>query len=285
MLEPLRVAQAQDLGKRELLNRSSTPHLDAQLLVMKAVGQSRAWVLAHPEAELGREQSQQFLADLARLSSGTALPYVLGWWEFYGRRFRLTPDVLIPRPETELLADQALRWLQRFGGTRALDLGTGSGALAVTLAAERPDLSVTASDIEPAALQVARANARWYRVELQLGFVRADLLSAFCGPFDLICANLPYIPTASLAGLEVARREPARALDGGPDGLLWIRRALPDLPRILSAPGLALFEIQPDQAPDVGAAAQRVFPEAEVRVHRDLAGLERVVALERGGGS
>jgi release factor glutamine methyltransferase len=219
VLEKLRVAQALEHGRQALLNRSTTPNLDAQLLLMKAADQTRAWVLAHPEAELDASQARQFQHDLAELAAGTALPYILGWWEFYGRRFRLSRKVLIPRPETELLVEQALNWLQRVDGGRALDLGTGSGCLAVTLAAERPGVRVLAADIEREALQQARLNASWYGVEERISFVQADLLSPLRGPFDVICANLPYIPTAALADLEVARREPARALDGGRDGL------------------------------------------------------------------
>jgi len=279
VLEKPRVAQALEHGRQALLNRSTTPNLDAQLLLMKAVDQTRAWVLAHPEAELSATQSRQFQGDLAELAAGTALPYILGWWEFYGRPFKLNRRVLIPRPETELLVEQALNWLQRVDGGRALDLGTGSGCLAVTLAAERPSVRVWASDIERGALQLARLNASWYGVEERISFVQADLLSPLRGPFDVICANLPYIPTATLADLKVARREPARALDGGQDGLSLIRQALEDLPRALAARGLALFEVQPDQAAAVGEAARRVLPGAQVQVRRDLAGLERLVMI------
>ena len=281
MLEKLRVAAALEHARQELLNRSTTPNLDAQLLLMKAMDQTRAWLLAYPEAELSATQARQFQQDLAELAAGIALPYILGWWEFYGRRFKLNRRVLIPRPETELLVEQALNWLQHVDGSRALDLGTGSGCLAVTLAAERPGVRVSASDIEREALQLARLNASWYGVQERISFVQADLLSPFGGPFDVICANLPYIPTAALADLEVARREPAGALDGGQDGLALIRQALEDLPRALGPRGLALFEIQPDQAEAVGEAARRVLPGAQVQVRRDLAGLERLVAVSR----
>ena len=281
MLEKLRVAQALEHGRQELLNRSTTPNLDAQLLLMKAMDQTRAWVLAYPEAELSTTQTRQFQEDLAELAAGAALPYILGWWEFYGRRFKLNRRVLIPRPETELLVEQALSWLQHVDGSSALDLGTGSGCLAVTLAAERPGVRVSASDIEREALLLARRNASWYGVEERMSFVQADLLSPFRGRFDVICANLPYIPTAALADLEVARREPARALDGGQDGLSLIRQTLEDLPRALAPRGLALFEVQPDQAAAVGEAARRVLPGAQVQVRRDLAGLERLVTLSR----
>ena len=281
MLEKLRVAQALEHGRQALLNRSTTPNLDAQLLLMKAVNQTRAWVLAYPEAELSATQARQFQQDLAELAAGTALPYLLGWWEFYGRRFKLNRRVLIPRPETELLVEQALSWLQQVDGGRALDLGTGSGCLAVTLAVERPGVRVWASDIEREALQLARLNASWYGVQERISFVQGDLLSPFGGPFDVICANLPYIPTGALADLEVARREPAGALDGGQDGLSLIRRALEGLPRILGPRGLALFEIQPDQASAVSEAARWALPGAQVQVRRDLAGLERLFAVNR----
>src|SRR3990172_2577883 len=243
--------------------------------------QGGAWVVGYREAELSATQARQFQQDLAELAAGTALPYLLGWWEFYGRRFKLNRRVLIPRPETELLVEQALSWLQQVDGGRALDLGTGSGCLAVTLAVERPGGRVWASDIEREALQLARLNASWYGVQERISFVQGDLLSPFGGPFDVICANLPYIPTGALADLEVARREPAGALDGGQDGLSLIRRALEGLPRILGPRGLALFEIQPDQASAVSEAARWALPGAQVQVRRDLAGLERLFAVNR----
>lgn len=277
----MNVAQALEQGRRRLRDCSTTPNLDTQLLLMKATQQTRAWVLAHPEAELSPDQSRRFWADLDELASGTALPYILGWWEFYGRRFEVNHHALIPRPETELLVEQALSFLAQAGGGRALDLGTGCGALAVTLAAERPELTVVALDIELDALKLARLNARRYGVEDRLILVRADLLAPLGVAFDLICANLPYIPSVALGSLEVARREPMRALDGGPDGLSLIRGALRDLPRALAPGGLALFEIQPDQAAPVSLAARQTLPDADVRVRPDLAGLDRAVAVLR----
>ncbi len=281
MGERLNVAEALRQRRQQLDASSNTPNLDLQLLLMKATGQTRAWVLAHPEAELSAAQSQQFRADLRELISGTALPYILGWWEFYGRPFQLTREVLIPRPETELVIEHALQHLHASEVRRALDLGTGSGAVAVTLAIEHPALRLTASDIERGALKLARANAVWYGVEAQIAFVQADLLSPLRGPFDLICANLPYVRTSEFGQLEVARREPARSLDGGPDGLSLIRRALQALPAVLAPRGLALFEIQPDQAAAAIEATTAVLPSAQLQMHRDLAGLDRLLAVRR----
>lgn len=283
MGETLTVAEAVRRGLQELGARSNTPNLDVQLLVMKAARQTRAWVLAHPEAELSAVQSDEFRADLAELASGTALPYILGWWEFYGRRFQLTRAALIPRPETELLVEHGLRWLRQSGGGRALELGTGSGAVAVTLALEHPELQVTASDVDLHALRVARANAEWFGVGERILFVAADLLAPFRGSFDLICANLPYIPSEALNGLKVARREPLRALDGGSDGTDLIRRTLAGLTSVLAPGGLALFEIQPDQAPGLFQAAGEALPGALVRIERDLAGLDRLLVIRRMG--
>lgn len=285
MGESLTVAGAVRRGLQELGARSETPNLDVQLLLMKATSQTRAWVLAHPEAELSAVQSEEFQADLQQLASGTALPYILGWWEFYGRRFRLTPDALIPRPETELLVEHGLRWLHQSGAGRALDLGTGSGVVAITLALERSELQVTASDIDLHSLRLAQANARWYGVGDRIRFVRADLLAPFHMTFDLICANLPYIPSDELGSLAVAQREPLRALDGGQGGTSLIRRTLAALSNTLAPGGLALFEMQPDQAAELPQAACESLPDAQVQVERDLAGRHRLLLIQRSGSS
>lgn len=270
------------MARRELEPWTSTPHLDAQLLLTQVVHQPRAWVLAHPEASLLRNQALAFVEALGRLCRGEALPYVLGWWEFFGRRFRVTAGVLIPRPETELLVEGALTALHRRPPSGwVLDLGTGSGCIAVTLALESPEYRIIAADLSADALRVARWNAQRYDVESQIRFVLADLMQPFRGPFDLICANLPYIPSGSVEALDVGRREPRLALDGGVDGLASIRRALVALPGRLTPNGTALFEIQADQGESALGAARAALPGAKVSVRADLAGRDRLLVIER----
>ena len=259
-----------------------TAGLEAQALLAHVLQKPRAWLLAHPEFPLNAAQLAQLDGLLERLVSGEPLPYLLGHWEFYGLNFLVTPDVLIPRPETELLVERALGWLQRHPDRRrAADVGSGSGCIAVTLAKTTPHLRVLLVDRSWAALQVARRNAAAHAVTMRSYFALGNLLSAFSGPLDLVCANLPYIPRGALGELPVARHEPWLALDGGADGLALIRALLADSPRWLAPGGLMLLEIQYDQGDEVAREALRCLPGADVAVHQDLAGLPRLVEIHR----
>lgn len=260
---------------------SETPILDAQVLLGRVFEKSRAWVLAHPEAILSPVQEASLQAYLDQLRSGIPLPYVLGEWEFYDLTFSLTSQVLIPRPETELLVDQALKWLASARPNRlACDVGTGSGCIAVTLAAHQPDLHLLAIDISLPALQTAAANAERHKVSSQIDFLQNDLTKGIGGHFDLICANLPYIPSARLRSLPVYGREPGLALDGGPDGLDLIRRLLSHAPGNLTPGGLLLMEIEATQGEAVLELARQTFPNSRPMVLTDLAGMDRLLVVE-----
>ncbi len=273
------VGEALEGASLQLRPHSDSPGSDAQLLLGEALGKPRAWVLAHPESDLSGVQLAEFETSLAVLIGGAALPHVLGWWEFYGRRFQLDPQVLIPRPETELLIENALN--RTVPATSILDLGTGSGCIAVTLALELPESRVTASDLSWEALKVARRNIEDHDVSQQVTLVNSNLVDAFAGPFDLLCANLPYLPTDQLAQLEVARKEPRMALDGGTLGTVFIYEVLERLPGILASGGCALFEIDPDQATGVLDQARKSFPLAGLMIEKDLAGRDRLLVVER----
>lgn len=255
--------------------------MDAQVLLAHVLAKPRAWALAHPDLVLTPEQSEALEKDLARLVQGEPLPYVVGHWEFFGLDFWVTPATLIPRPETELLVEKAIEWLQRHPQhRRALDVGTGTACIAVALAVRIPDLRVLACDLSPDALQVAQKNITRHGVQDRVTSLQADLLPVEGERFDLICANLPYIPSATLETLDVSRREPSLALDGGPDGLDLIRRLLHRAPGVLGPGGLILLEIEATQ----GAAAQRlartVFTNAEVALMQDLAGRDRLIQIQ-----
>jgi release factor glutamine methyltransferase len=266
---------------RDLTANSESPALDAQVLLAHVIGCSRSWVLAHPEASLSKPQITHLLEARKALMLGEPLPYVLGHWEFYGLDFLVTPDVLIPRPETELLVEQALKWLsQRRRGCQALEAGAGSGCISVSLAFHQPALTLIAVDISPPAIRVARYNADKYGVAHRINFVLSDLLSAIHGHFDLLCANLPYIPTHTLQGLSVVKHEPVQALDGGMDGLEIIRRFLQQAPDCLARDGLLLAEIEANQGQAVRKLAQRSFPQAQIGLLRDLSGNERLLRIE-----
>ncbi len=260
---------------------SDTPFLDASVLLANTLGKSRAWVLAHPEVPIPQEQQRPLEDAILRLEGGEPLPYVIGHWEFFGLDFQLNHATLIPRPETELLVEKALEWLHKQAGKRrVVDVGTGSGCIAVTLAYHIPDLKVIATDISGSALQAARANAGLHGVSERVLFIQSNLIDGIQGSFDLICANLPYIPTHIMRNLRVYEKEPELALDGGADGLELIRSLLSVASQRLNEAGSLLLEIEMNQAKAVSSLAKKLFPLKNVRVYQDLAGKDRLLAID-----
>ena len=264
-----------------LVQVSDSPGLDSQVLLAQVLNKPRSWVLAHPEAQLTSEQEAQIESASERLKQGIPLPYVLGHWEFFGLDFQVTPDILIPRPETELLVENALEWLQKRPERRlVLDVGTGSGCIAIALASQIQDCSVIATDISLPALQAAKQNANQIGVSQRVKFLRADLFPPSEAQFDLICANLPYIPTTILHSLPVYRKEPAIALDGGWDGLELIRRLLASAPQWISPGGLILLEIESSQGQSASNLAMAEFTKADIQILPDLAGFDRLLRIQ-----
>jgi release factor glutamine methyltransferase len=268
---------------RQLLAaQSETAALDAQVLLAAILVKPRAWVIAHPEHLLSQIEIQSLDAASARLENREPLPYILGYQEFYGLRFTVSPAVLIPRPETEHLVEAALDWLKNTPGAHlAADVGTGSGCIAACLAAYRPSLHVIATDLSSAALQIAHENVHNLRLSELVWLVQCDLLDGIVGPLDLICANLPYIPTDTLDELRVSAWEPDLALWGGTDGLELIRRLLAGIGRKLSTPGLLLLEIEASQGPAAANLVRTALPKASVKIIPDLAGFNRLIAAYR----
>jgi release factor glutamine methyltransferase len=259
---------------------SENPVLEVQLLAGHVLEQPRTWVISHPNLELEDEQAAELEKLLERLLKREPLPYLLEKAEFYGLTFTVSPSVLIPRPETELLVETAAGWLQAHPERRqVVDVGTGSGAIAVTLAVLCPEIHVLAVDRSWEALKIARQNIERYGVSRRVIPVMGDLLQPLSGPFDLVCANLPYIPSEKLADLDVSRYEPRMALDGGPDGLDFIERLLADLPKKLAAGGMALLEIEADQGLSSLRMAREYIPTAQSKVVRDLAEKARLVVV------
>jgi release factor glutamine methyltransferase len=272
--------------------------LTAQVLLAHVLGLSRTQLLARLELAISPAQQAEVDRLIARAAVGEPLAYLTGLREFYGLDFAVEPGVLVPRPETELLVALALARRPQ----RILDVGTGSGCIAVTLAHHLPGAAVTALDLSPAALALARRNAAQHNVASRLTLMESDLLAALLPPpssalsprashlsrppFHLLAANLPYIDRASLRGLPVARHEPWLALDGGPSGLVLVDRLLRQVARWpapaapLLAPGAALLlEIGAGQGPAALALARAVFPAAQARLHPDFAGHDRVLEL------
>ncbi|MDP2794203.1 MAG: peptide chain release factor N(5)-glutamine methyltransferase [Sulfurisoma sp.] len=258
--------------------RQVIPIAEARLLLRHVLGAGAAWLEAHRDDALARADAEAFAALVERRAGGEPVAYLLGFREFHGREFSVTPDVLIPRPETELLVELAREKVEKVGAgetANILDLGTGSGCVAITLALEIPGARVAAADISAAALAVARANATLLGAEVS--FVESDWFSGFAGRrFDVIVSNPPYVAAADPHLSEGDLRfEPPSALACGADGLDAIRRIVTDASRYLEAGGWLLLEHGYDQAAvlrELLAAAGF----ADIEQHRDLAGIVRV---------
>lgn len=261
------------------------PELDARILLAHAMGCPRSWLIAHLDAPLSTLQIESADRAFSRLKAGEPLPYILEHWEFFGLDFDITPDVLIPRPETELLVEKVIGWLKASPERRTVaDVGTGSGIIATSIAMNIPDARILATDVSQAALKIAKHNAEKYHVHHNIEFVECDLFpsSSFKfhpSSFDLICANLPYIPTKTLSELPIFGREPTLALDGGEDGLDIYRRLLDVAPAWLAPHGMILLEIEATQGIKALNLAADKFSESHTSLRQDLAGHDRLLEI------
>lgn len=274
-----RVAEFMAGAVAELATRLDLPpreaRLEAQVLAAHGLGVERTWLIAHDRDPLPAPQASAARRLLARRLAGEPVAYILGWREFYGRPFRVSPAVLIPRPETELLVEAALAGLPEDRPADVLDLGTGSGCVGITLALERPGCRVTAVDVSPAALAVAHDNVAALGARLEL--LDSDWFSALAGrPFDLIVGNPPYVADGDThLGRGDTRFEPVSALAAGPDGLDDIRGIIAQGSTHLAPGGRLLLEHGWTQSEAVRALFTAAGYEA-VQTLNDLAGLPRV---------
>jgi release factor glutamine methyltransferase len=257
---------------------------DAEVLLAHLLERDRAWLFAHPEAALTTAQLTEFCAMVSRRAAREPLQYITGVQEFFGLPLRVTPDTLIPRPETEHLVEAVLAWAAAQPPTllrlRLVDVGTGSGAIAIALAKQVPDAEISAGDVSTAALAVARDNAE--RLHARVHFVASDLLEAFAEQplFDAIVTNPPYVPDVDGAMLQAEVRdfEPRVALFGGTDGLDLYRRLIPAAHSALRPGGLLAMEFgfgQQEPLSDLLAGWR------DVRFIEDYAGIPRIVLAER----
>jgi release factor glutamine methyltransferase len=259
-----------------------TPRLDAQLLLAHVLEHDRVYLYTHFDQPLGPDELAKFRALIQRRLGGEPVAYLVGKKEFHSLDLAVDARVLVPRPDTETTVEAALALLAADAAGRIVDVGTGSGAIALALKKERPALEVLAVDRSPDAAAVARANAE--RLGLAVEVLEGDLLApvAARAPFVLIVSNPPYIASAEIATLAVeVRKEPMAALDGGKDGLDVIRRLVSDAPPLLDAGGALVLEVGAGQAPAVAAlfAADGRYDAATVT--KDLGGIERVVSSKR----
>jgi release factor glutamine methyltransferase len=267
-------------------NTTDTPRLDAELLLAYCLGWDRARLHAYPEQSLSPEQRHDFETLTHRHAQGEPLAYLLGHQEFFGLDFFVDNRVLIPRPETELLVEEAIAWLQmREPDCKRLlvaDVGTGSGAIAISLAVACRRLTLYATDVSAGALKVAASNAQRHSVADRLRLLHGNLLEPLPEPVHLIAANLPYVSEAEMAQLppHIARFEPCLALDGGPDGLAVIERLLTQAETYLQPKGAILLEIGAAQGDQTLTRARRHFPTARIDVRQDHAVRDRLLIIQ-----
>jgi release factor glutamine methyltransferase len=274
--------KAQLAAARTTLAEADIPYpwLDAEILLAHVLHSSRERLHSHPERLLTPSQRARLRRLTARRAARVPVPYLTGEREFYGHLLKVTPAVLIPRPSSELLVELAVDWLKTHPQARVIDLGTGSGAVAISVAKAVPNVRIEARDVSARALRVAAENVAHYRLRRRITTVKGDLLRG-AAPADLILANLPYIPEAlRRVRPKELEYEPGLALDGGKDGLDLIRTALTQAPAVVKPGGLVLFECDPAQTRRIVRLAQGHWPTAEVSVHKDLAGLDRVVRIQ-----
>ena len=291
------IAQALAWGAGQLRPTSATARLDAELLLAHVLGWSRARLLSESRASLDESRQAEYRALVARRAALEPVAYLTGRREFYGMEFLVDRHVLVPRPETELLVELAIAFARaknqesRTGVQTAsdqfsvlssrfliADIGTGSGAIALAVAAHVPGALVYATDVSPEALRVAQQNVERHGLLERVLLRQGNLLEALPEPVDLLLSNPPYTILSQIDE-NVRRHEPHLALDGGPDGLAFYRRLLADAPAKLRPGGAILLEIGATQGAAVADLARAAFPNAQIAVHRDLAGLDRVVAI------
>jgi release factor glutamine methyltransferase len=281
------IAVALERARTRLLitPQAATAGRDAELLLRHVTGLSRAALLTHPERPLGLGALEGFFQAVERRAASEPVQYITGVQEFYGLEFLVTPAVLIPRPETEHLVEAALELARsgqrlRQGGPRILDIGTGSGAIAVTLAHLLPEAFLSATDISSEALAIAEQNASRQHVRERIQFFLCDLFPTDAGPFDLICSNPPYIPSAEVLEVQVAAFEPHSALFAGSDGLDIYRRLVPLAQAALKPGGWLLLEIGHGQRADIESLLHASHLE-NVRFVPDLQGIARVAVAQK----
>jgi release factor glutamine methyltransferase len=261
-----------------------TPSLDAELLLAHSLTKDRAWLYAYPQKSVDPDQLRTFLDLIRRREQREPVAYLIGHKEFFCLEFEVNRHVLIPRPETELLVETALQIFDCNSKIDIVDVGTGSGCIAIALAKHLPRAKLLAIDVSNQALHLAQQNARRHHLADRITFLSGDVLEPLAGSVDLIVSNPPYVSQLELAAgstsPEVSRYEPRLALDGGDDGLDTIRQLLSQAKEKLNAGGVLLIEIGSTQGQAVRQLAKDYFPQAGIEIEMDLAGLDRLLVVK-----
>lgn len=306
----MNIREALVAGNRKLRSTSQSPNLDAEVLLSYVLKKDRAWLYANPDKKLSRLQLTTYNLLIRKRANYVPVAYLTGHKEFFGLDFRVTPSVLIPRPETELLVEMSLKNLQSkiLNLKSVIDLGTGSGCIVVSLAKNSKKIKLYAIDNSSAALKIAKINARRHGVARKIKFLRGNLLSPFLQPkilnlkSSIILANLPYLTPKQYNSNRDLKHEPRSALVGGRNGLKYYRELFEEL-RIFRHAGLdpasrsmdsrlrgnesivLLIEHNPSQKRAIESLTKRFFPKAKIKFHKDLAGRDRVTEIKTSGQS
>jgi release factor glutamine methyltransferase len=264
-------------------NKVAEPRASAEVLLAHLLSEDRLFLYLNYDRPMETEELTAFRTFVRRRLAGEPNQYITGMQEFWSLPFRVSPDVLIPRPETEVLLETVLEFLgSPHPEVRVVDLGTGSGAIAVALARELPVINIVATDSSMAAVEQAQENALLNQIDSKIHFVCADMFTAFSSAspkFTVVATNPPYVSHAEFSKLspEIRDYEPRYALDGGPDGLATIRRIIKEAPTVLSPKGALIMEIGADQAEGVSALVKDSQHYESYRIIRDYSGLDRVL--------
>ena len=265
----------------EQLAASATPQQDARLLLAHVLDVRHSYLVAHAEDQLPKEPLESFFTLVARAERQEPIPYIIGRIPFHHITLSVTPDVLIPRPETELLVEKVIAWARTHEAQTIVDVGTGSGCIAIAVAKQLPQRRLIGIDISADSLQIARANAA--ENDTNVTFLHGSLLEPVVEPADLIVANLPYVTAQEWTELAdgVRQFEPRHALVGGEDGLDLVEELLQQAQSKLTSGGAIFLEIGWRQGAATVALAERYFPHAQVTLHQDYAGKDRIVSIEQ----
>lgn len=284
--DTMTIKEAVNAASSKLKNHAGTPALDAYVIMGSVTGKERWYLISHEDETLPEETLKEYFLLIDKRLGGMPVQYITGCQEFMSLNFFVNKSVLVPRPDTEILVEEAIKHISALPEGRkikVLDIGTGSGCIAISIAKYTKEVEVTAVDISMDALAAAERNAVFLGVKDKVEFICSDLFEKVDKSFDVIVSNPPYIPSALIGGLQTEVRvyEPHQALDGGEDGLDYYRRLVQEGFAHLNPGGVMMFEIGYDQAVDIRQIINEFEGYNNFAVIRDLAGLDRVVTISR----